>query len=220
MKHKPSGDALDRALTNLYQADVPAGFQASWRDAVKREEPSTMKPTPRLAWLRRAALPIAAATVLIAGTAITGVIAPKTKEVDPAPASGYVQTAANADYSMKSMDMAEESNYDMDSIISVPAAAPTTTTLASTASRGMNSAENETFSGGEAQDSRKIVRTVSLTIATAVFDQDYNTVLALAEEAGGYASSINMYELQADRRMASFELRIPEEALDSFVGSI
>ena len=38
MKKKPASDALDRALTALYQTDVPEAYKASWRDAVKREE--------------------------------------------------------------------------------------------------------------------------------------------------------------------------------------
>ena len=57
MTKKASGDALDRALTALYQTDVTTGLQAAWRDAVKREEPSPMKPSnPRvcLAAARRA----------------------------------------------------------------------------------------------------------------------------------------------------------------------
>ena len=90
MKQTQTDDALDRALTALHKADVPAGFSASWRDAVKREEPTPMKTIRPLTWLRRAALPMAAALVLIVGTLITGSLTP--------PAQNDADTAENETY--------------------------------------------------------------------------------------------------------------------------
>ncbi|MBN1778291.1 MAG: DUF4349 domain-containing protein [Clostridiales bacterium] len=213
MKKKTASDALDRALTALYQTDVPEAYKASWRDAVKREEPSDMKSTPRLAWLRRAALPIAAAAVLIIGTAVTGVIAPKTPE--PGPAADYeIQTAS----AYKASGAGDVNNFDFadgNAVFATPAMA--------SAPRGYAETEDEAaYDMEEAADAdtRKIVRTVSLTIASTIFERDYETILSLAEAADGYASSVSMYSQQIDKRYASFELRIPEENLDSFLSSL
>ncbi len=164
MKQTQTNDALDRALTALHKADVPAGFSASWRDAVKREEPTPMKTIRPLSWLRRAALPMVAALVLIAGTLITGSLTP--------PAQTAVDKGA-----------------------------------ADTAS-------------GAVTDDRKIVRTVSLTLSSAVYEADYAAVLALTESAGGYVSSVSAYTEQAENRTASFDLRIPADQLDSFLSGL
>ena len=216
MKRKPSGDPLDRALTSLYQTDVPEAFKASWRDAVKREETKTLKQSPGLVWLRRAALPIAAALVLIIGTAITGVIAPRSTEPAPSPevetmAVYASKTAGTGDvYNIAfDTDTAEEQTLSM---VSAPRSAVNTEDEAAS---GLSSTTSS-----EAADNRKIVRTVSLTIASTAFDPDYTAILSLTESTGGYASSVSMYEQQAGRRAASFELRIPAETLDGFVSEL
>jgi hypothetical protein len=218
MKKKPASDTLDRALRSLYQTDVPEAFRASWRDAVKREESPDMKPTKTLTWLRRAALPIAAAAVLVIGTAVTGVIAPKAPE--PAPSADY-ELPPNSVY--KTSGSAEGYGYDLeDETISYEAQAYAPALTASTA-RGYAGAENEDAPGAEEtadEDARKIVRTVSLSISSTVFDKDYETILSLAEGAGGYASSVSMYEQQADKRYASLQLRIPAENLDGFLSGL
>ena len=53
-----------------------------------------------------------------------------------------------------------------------------------------------------------------------MFDQDYEIILSVTEGYGGYASYVNMYEQQIDKRYASFELRIPSENLDSFLSEV
>jgi len=212
MKKTASGDALDRALTDLYQTDIPAGYPASWRDAVKREEPTPMKPSPSLTWLRRAALPMAAALVLIVGTLITGALNPQTTTTlqaadtsEEAPAGAVFGIATNtADSGME---------RTADAVYAAVPAPEYDDELSSSMAKGTvvtaEDAEEETGS--------KIVRTVSLTLSTTDFDPDYDAVLALAESAGGYASSINLYDRQTGKRTASFTLRIPAEALDGFL---
>ena len=217
MKRKPLDDTLDRALTTLYQTDVPESFKASWRDAVKREESPHMKPTPRLTWLRRAALPIAAAVVLLAGTAITGIIAPQT----PAPERDTSTGMNQATYTAKTAGTAENMSYDLASEAMLYSADPAPATA--TSARGY--ADDEVANGLEDVDElaiepRKIVRTYSLTISTTLFEQDYAAILSLADTAGGYASSVGTYEQQIDRRFASFELRIPSEAIDGFLDGL
>jgi hypothetical protein len=215
MKKTASGDALDRALTDLYQADVPEDFKTSWRDAVKREELPAMKPVPHFTWLRRAALPMAAAVVLIAGTLVTGALNLKTTGA-PLPAAydeeaDYGETYKLATYTADTSERSANVSY-------APAPEADNTLAGSAATVTYDEAEN---AGGYADDTltdeRKIVRSVSLTLASADFEQNYDTILALAESAGGYASSVNQYELQADKRAASFTLQIPAENLDSFL---
>ena len=224
MTKKASGDALDRALTTLYQADVPTGFQAAWRDAVKREEPSQMKPSnPPFAWLRRAALPMAAALVLIAGTLITGSLSPQT-ESDQPPAGAYTaamdeeayddgayqmtNAAAKLGYERSADTVLMETSSDF-AMAEDGAAAPSAAMGGATASTAAQAAEP-----------RKIVRTVSLTLASTAFDQDYETILSLADGAGGYAGAVDLYSRETGKRSASFTLRIPAAGLDDFLRAL
>ena len=214
MKQKSSGDSLDRALTTLYQADVPEAFKTSWRDAVTREETKHMRPAPAFARFKRAALPVAAALVLIIGTVVTGIIDPKAQIEAP----DLVMNQSEG-YAMKTADMADGISYDTPA---EPAAAYALTQTA----RSYADVEEEAAGMGvdsmaeDGMDTRKIVRTVSLTLASTAFDPDYSAILALAESNGGYASSVGMYEQPAGRRAASFELKIPAPKLDSFVSSL
>ena len=215
MNKKPSGDMLDRALTSLYQTDVPEAFKTSWRDAVKREETKEMKQSPGLAWLRRAALPIAAAAVLVIGTAVTGIIAPKPPEPVPSPDYG-TQPAV---YASKTAGAGDVYNFDFASDT-----AENETLSMAAQPRGYNGtaedADGLNEDASQAQDTRKIVRTVNLTLATAAFDPDYEAILSLVQASGGYASSVSMYNQQTDKRAASFELRIPADRLDGFLSGL
>jgi hypothetical protein len=214
MRKTASDDALDRALTDLYQADVPAGYKASWRDAVKREEPSDMKPSPGFSRFRRAALPIAAAAVLVVGTLVTGALSPRTSNTLPS-TSGY-ETAPAAGSVYKTAGVTEDYGYEESADI-VFAAEPAIDYAMSPAPA---MAEGNGETAVDEDDSRKIVRTVSLTLSSTDFDQDYAAVLSLTESAGGYASSVNIYSQQTDKRTASFELRIPAGSLDGFLSGL
>ena len=211
MRKTETNDALDRALTNLYQADVPAGYQASWRDAVKREEPSDMKPSPGFSWFRRAALPIAAAAVLVVGTLVTGALSPKTTDTLPSVDDDEAYVAGSV---YKTATVYQDYGYE-ESVNMVLAAAPAADYATSSVM-----AEGSDEAAADEDDSRKIVRTVSLTLSSTDFDQDYAAVLSLTESAGGYASSVNMYTQQADKRSASLELRIPAGNLDGFLSGL
>ncbi len=208
MKQTQNFDALDRALTDLHQADVPAGFSASWRDAVKREEPVPMQTEKPLSWLRRAALPIAAALVLITGTLVTGALTP--------PAQYDAGTAENETYDTDTTLTSSAADYGYQRSADVSfAPAPAPEYAADAAAKGAG----ETASG-TVSDDRKIVRTVSLTLSTAAFEQDYAAVLALTQGAGGYVGSVSSYTEQAENRTASFDLRIPADRLESFLSGV
>lgn len=94
-------DALDKRLTSLYQAEVPKGWEASWRAAVRREERIPKKAQ----WLRKSwqiALPTLAALVLVV-TLMTGGGKPQ----EPAARQAKVQrdTAVTARMAEKSQVM-------------------------------------------------------------------------------------------------------------------
>jgi hypothetical protein len=214
MKKTASNDALDRALTTLYQADIPAGYAASWRDAVKREETSEMKPFPRWNWLKRAVLPAAAALVLVVGTLVTGELSSKTSSAPPP--AGYDE-AASIGETYKAEDTAA---YGLEKSADIQfAPMPNAQNTMDTSARG-SSGDTASAAAETATDSRKIVRTVSLTLSSKAFEQDYDAVLALADSTGGYASAVNLYDQQSDQRSASFELRIPSDRLDSFLSGL
>lgn len=218
MKNNASRDALDRALTDLYKADVPAGYSAAWRDAVQREEKPPMKPTPRFAWLRQAALPMAAAVVLVVGTLVTGTLSPKT--TNPAPAYDTDMATATEE-SYKAYNAAQDLGYvaPAGAAYAPMPAAYTKDAAAETAWGG--SAESLSGTTAEAAaDERKIVRTVSLTLTTTAFERDYDEVLALAKNADGYASSVSLYDQQSDTRSAAIELKIPADRLDGFLSAL
>lgn len=214
MRKTASDDALDRALTDLYQADVPAGYKAAWRDAVKREEPSDMNPSPAFSRFRRAALPIAAAAVLVVGTLVTGVLSPRTSNT--LQSASVNETAPTAGNVYKTAGVYENYEYQESADIAFAAAPASDYATSSTMAEGYGEAAvDESMS-----DNRKIVRTVSLTLSSVDFDQDYAAVLSLTESSGGYASSVNMYSQQAGKRTASFELRIPAVSLDGFLSGL
>lgn len=210
MKNTASGDALERALTELYQADLPADFQAAWRDAVKREEQTHMQPTPRFARFRRAALPMAAALVLIAGTLITGSLTPPQ---ETAPQASVASRGAPGVYGAAT----NTADYDEERAMDVAyAPAVAYDTLAGSMAKGMA----VTDENAAEETGRKIVRTVSLTLATTDFDANYDTVLALTQAAGGYAGSVSVYGEQAGKRAATLTLRIPAQGLDGFLADL
>ena len=70
------GSALEQALCGLYQAEEPpAGFEAGWRAAVRREESMMRmaeKSTRRPLW--RAIVPACAALVLVVGSLWAGTL--------------------------------------------------------------------------------------------------------------------------------------------------
>lgn len=213
MKKDTTQDTLDRALTDLYQADIPESFRASWRDAVKREEPSTLKSTHFPVWLKRAALPLAAAVVLVTGTLITGALSPKTYTSMPETVMEdfAASTAMDSDSYVTSLAAAKLGYVQSDEVTLVSAPAPGNAT---------GVAQESADGGAQATDDRKIVRTADLTIASTDFDADYAAILALAESTGGYAASVSTSEYRVSSRTASFSLRIPSGALDACLSGL
>lgn len=71
-------------------------------------------------------------------------------------------------------------------------------------------------------EGRKLIRTVSLTIRTAQYDEDLDALTQLVKNVGGYIEST--YQ-SGDRencstRSSSMTLRIPSEKLDEFLNGL
>jgi len=73
-------------------------------------------------------------------------------------------------------------------------------------------------------DTRKIIKTVNLTLETKTFDQAVTDIAAGAEKLGGYIENSHVSGRGIDNvdsaRYASFTLRIPSAVLDEYVGYI
>ena len=68
MQPDQNKDALDHALSRLYQTDVPESFETGWRAAVRRESAmQLMKKTFLDSGLKKRILPALTALVLVVG---------------------------------------------------------------------------------------------------------------------------------------------------------
>jgi hypothetical protein len=221
--------ALDRALTDLYRTDIPTGYRAAWRDAVKREEKQTMMKQTGRRTLRRALLPVAAALVLVVGAIAAGNLIP-------------TFTYYNAEYAMMPAQQASTNSADggngwaMDGAryyAALPEAeAPMTTSApALEADYAMSASaplpQNKAFVAqgatdeGAAQDTAgdKLVRTADLTLATTNYDADVEAVKQLTLSMGGYLASVSQSGEPSARmdRTAYLSLRVPSDRLDGFL---
>ena len=230
-KHEiPQNDRLDEELMDLFSVPVPSSFDEKWRSAIEREENSTMsqfdgnreqkqKKAARMGrkWWK-AAVPAAAALVLVAGSCWVGDQEPDQSR----PGSrnvGYQSSLYTAydDYDSGSYP-SEEGAYDM--VVSNEENAYARKSV-STAS-GAGSAVDTPSPKPVAEDSRKLIRTASLTIRTAQYDADLDALTQLVKNVGGYIEST--YQ-SGDRengstRSSSMTLRIPSEKLDEFLNGL
>ena len=226
-KHEiPEKDRLDEELMDLFSAPVPSSFDEKWRSAIEREENSTMsqfdgnreqkqKKAARMGrkWWK-AAVPAAAALVLVAGSCWVGARQPENG------ASGlYASDQPRLYSSASSYDGGygnEAAAYDVAFSGDESAYAQKSVAMASGGSAGTTALEPV------AEDSRKLIRTASLTIRTAQYDADLDALIKLVKNAGGYIEST--YQ-SGDRengstRSSSMTLRIPSEKLDEFLNGL
>lgn len=209
-------DLMDDALRQLYNAPVPASFLDNWQNAVTREENESMsqkKNAPKFnAFFKRAVLPIAAALVLVVGAlwvdgqdlsdAGTEAASPMTRK-DAALYSTSGNSIASNNYTM-----AESASYDSAAAMD-----------GGMATGGMVLNDMGTVNMPTADAQRKLVRTASLTLRTARFDDDFAALNALVTQLGGYVE--NTYQSgdsqSGDARHASITVRIPSDQLDAFL---
>lgn len=226
MEKQTKPDALDRALTDLYQTAVPEGYRARWRAAVQKEALTHMKKdtlskpqTQRTLW--RALLPAAAALVLVIGAITAGNVIPSIIDAN-APEGGSLKTAtqysgtANAPVMAQRSYQAEE-EYAWDAKES---SVNDSAVMGMAMSGGADGGQMD--SGADAQQKAKIVRTVDLTIASTAFDADTEALTALTESLGGYVASVSVSGEASARkdRAAYYSLRIPSDQLDAFLSGV
>lgn len=191
---------LDQRLSRLYAAPVPESFETGWRADIRREESiQTMKSTtPKSIWKRLA--PALCALVLVAGTLWTGWLngqTPASVERSMQPSANGASRSMSAKYAALS---AEDITYQEDS--------------ASFYDEGE-------AAGGATQlqaQSRKLVRTVDLTVHTKAFDDTLAQVQQTLDQMGGYIE--NLYQYGETVRRINLTMRVPSERLDDFLASM
>lgn len=226
-KHEiPEKDRLDEEMMDLFSVPVPSSFEEKWRSAIEREENPTMsqfdgnreqkqKKAARMGrkWWK-AAVPAAAALVLVAGSCWVGARQPENG------ASGlYASDQPRLYSSASSYDGGYENEaaaYGVAVSGDESAYAQKSVAMASGSSAGTTALEPV------AEDSRKLIRTASLTIRTAQYDADLDALTQLVKNVGGYIEST--YQ-SGDRengsaRSSSMTLRIPSEKLDEFLNGL
>ena len=228
MVSKHENDRLDDELMELFSAPVPSSFEEKWRSAIQREENQTMsqfdgnreqkqKKAARMGrkWWK-AAVPAAAALVLVAGSCWVGDQEPDQSR----PGSrnvGYQSSLYTAydDYDSGSYP-SEEGAYDMVVSSDERGYAKKSVSMASGSSADTSALEPT------AETSRKLIRTASLTIRTAQYDADLEALTQLINSVGGYIeSTYQSGDLESgSARSNSMTLRIPSDKLDEFLNGL
>lgn len=211
----PETDALDHALTTLYQQDanVPARFGAAWRDAIRREEQIQMKKQSFAKRFWKIALPTAAALVLVVGALCTDAAlpAPGAEDGVVASRSAYGAKYAAANTAGESVQYAADADYgvsaDMADGAALSAGAPTP------------SVSGSADVSAPLPAGSKLVRTVDLTLSTRQFDTAQQQLLAQVAAVGGYVESSSVYGDVSENqpRTGNYALRIPSARLDEFL---
>ena len=211
-------DALDRALTDLHRLqDVPEGYRAGWRDAVKREERLTMTTPRKRSPFLRVALPLATALVLVIGAISAGNLIPPVLT----PTSETAQTADyDASYGARSA-LGYVAAYDAD-MAAAPSGGTSSAKSVMYAAAENNVAGTATDEGQSTESGVKIVRTADLTIASTAFDEDTLALTHLTQELGGYVASVSLSGEASERkdRAAYYSLRIPSDQLSAFLDGL
>lgn len=217
---------LDEALHALYQTDVPDSFQRNWQNAVKREENHMMNHTKtqgtKNLWTR-IVLPVAAVLVLILGANWVGengngfnVSAPTATNRSAKTSSKSASSASNS-VEWSSFDFAANDGalYAMEAASDMSAETSGSTAPA-VSENGSSSA------APAASDSRKLIRTASLTLRTASYDNDLASLQALLTGLGGYVEYA--YEsgdaANDDPRSLNMDVRVPADKLDAFLNGL
>ena len=224
MESKHENDRLDDELMELFSAPVPPSFEEKWRSAIQREESPTMsqfsghlekeqKKTKRKWW--KAVLPAAAALVMVVGACWVGAQQPEYGAASrPFASQSRLYTSAS-DYDGGSYEN-EAAAYDLVSSSDEVGYARKSVTTASGSSTGTTALEPV------AEDSRKLIRTASLTIRTAQYDADLEALTGLVKSMGGYIESTYQSGDQENgsARSSSMTLRIPSDRLDEFLNGL
>lgn len=221
--NRPEYDALDQALAQLYEDGPSLRFERSWREAVRREEKTQMKQNRKNIW-KNTVLPIAAALVLVLGAGWAGQMednigrnAILTSESRAAKSAG--DTGVNYNFSSGTsgaalMSMSASKDYTVSETADYEEAAYDTTVIAGAGDTAANGSVEL-----EAADTRKLIRTVDISLKTEAFDADVEGIQQLLSQYGGYIESMHQNGEAGSYygRSASLTMRVPSEHLDAFL---
>ena len=225
--NRPEYDALDQALAQLYEDGPSLRFERSWREAVRREEQTQMKQNKKNIW-KNTVLPIAAALVLVLGAGWAGQMegnigrnAILTSESGSAKSAGdagvnYSYSSGTSGVALMSMGASKdyavsETSYDE---AAYEEAAYDTEMVAA----GGEAIANSSM-GQNNTDTRKLIRTVDISLKTEAFDADVEGIQQLLSQYGGYIESMHQNGEAGSYygRSASLTMRVPSEHLDAFL---
>lgn len=226
MEKQNQPDALDRALTNLLQTEIPTEYRNGWREAIQREERNNMKAKPKTKTLWRVALSAAAALVLVIGALSAGNLFPAV-ETDTLYGNTMMSYDNGGDYGSDSYTAMYEGDFAPMPTAALSAQAPSYSTANRSATdTAMEGASDAKTGAGNTEGSEvsgtKIVRTADITLASTSFDEDVEALTRLTQELGGYVSSVNVSGEASQRkdRVAYYSLRIPSDRLDEFLNGV
>lgn len=225
--NRPEYDALDQALAQLYEDVLSLRFEKNWREAVRREEQTQMKQNRKNIW-KNTVLPIAAALVLVLGASWAGQMesdfgsnAMLTSESRSAKSVGdagvnYSYSSGTSGVALMSMGASKdyavsEASYDE---AAYEEAAYDTEMVAA----GGEAIANSSM-GQNNTDTRKLIRTVDISLKTEAFDADVEGIQQLLSQYGGYIESMHQNGEAGSYygRSASLTMRVPSEHLDAFL---
>ena len=191
------------------EAQVPASFSASWRQAIREEEKMEQKKSASTTWKKWIA--VAAALVFVIGGTLM------TRDQMPARTSSVARTPSSASYdgggalykTAASSDASYETVFEDDY---APMEAE------SAAEESAVTANGKAADNANAQ-AEKIIRTADFSIRTTSYDQDLQQLQSLTDQMGGrveymYASGDAS---SGQLRSANLTLRIPSGRLDAFL---
>lgn len=187
-------ELIDRDLADLNEdIRIPGNVQAAWRARLQEEEMIGHKVTgPWQKWLGAAA----AAVFILGGTFLSEYVNKPT-----APGAGVMPAPAVTEFGG-----ANESLYEMYDMAVEP----------ETARSMPNVALKSQSSEAPASDAKRI-RTVRMTLTTLNFDQTIQSIEAQVQSINGYVAYQDINSSREKLRSANYELRIPQESLDTFI---
>ena len=195
MNELEHGDLLNELDgLNLDVPPMPEDFHEGW--TARLEDEPQMKKVNRTTLTR--ILAAAAALVFVVGGAT---LAQRARKGDMVMTAAGQNTMARG-VVMDMADVMEEAEYDM-------------------------AYENGAYDGGLTMSSkssmavapseRMLVRTASLTVSTQTYDESLAALSGLCEASGGWTASVSERVSNAGIRTCYLTLRIPAEALDTFL---
>lgn len=190
--------------------EVPESFSVSWRQAIREQEGSTMtdnpKETRRLIFPPAAKRWIAIAALFVfvfGGTQLISRFRSESGNFSSADyetgISGYSARSYSSTAAGAPMMAAADSVYDM------------------AESAPQDGALN---SSSELLATQKIIRTVSMSLSTRVFEEDLGRLNEALAQQKGYVEYSDIAADRGNRRYANMTLRIPKENLDTFLDQV